>query len=297
MNTLSPRMLLDGLVFPEGPRWHDGKLWVSDMHAHRVLTVDLQGKSETVAQFDDKPSGIGFLPDGTPIVTLMRSRKIVRFGKGGISLHSDLSKLPGTNLNDMVVDTRGRAYAGYRDKSVNRANVKKGTEESTEGIVVIEPDGTSKILATGLRGPNGSAITPDGKTLIVAESWGDRLIAFRINDDGTLGPQRIFAELGTNPDGICLDASGAVWIGSPHGACFIRVKEGGEVLERINFEKGKWGVACVLGGPQRKTLFMLTAYTDRDNLKRLVDFQADLTSTSKGLIETVEVSVPGAGIP
>jgi len=299
MDTLAPRMLLNGLVFPEAPRWHDGKLWFSDMFSHRVLTVDLQGKSEVVAEFNDRPSGIGFLPEGTPIVVLVRSRKIVRFGNGTVLLHADLSRLPGTELNDMVVDAHGRAYVGLRDRSVkNSPNVIKGEEESPEGIALVELDGSCKVVADGgLRGPNGSVITPDGKTLIVAESWGARLSAYSIRDDGTLSARRTFADLGSNPDGICLDASGAVWFGSPRGPGFLRVKEGGEILDRISFKDGKWGVACALGGPQRKTLFMLSAYINDDDLKRLVDFQSDLTSTSKGLIETVEVDVPGAGIP
>lgn len=291
-------VLAEGLVFPEGPRWHMDQLWVADQHAHQILTFDMKGRKKLVAEFDDKPSGLGFLPDGTPLATLMRKRQIVRFGNGRVSVYADLNSLPGHNLNDMVIDGNGRAYVGNRTKVKRDASgAPVRVERSDETVVLVEPDGRFRAVADDMRGPNGAAITPDGKTLIVAESFGNRLSAFTIEKDGSLTNRRVFAELGAVPDGICLDAEGAVWVGLVFNSEFVRVRDGGEILQRIPLAGNKWAIACILGGPSRRSLFMLTAFQSHENLARMVDFQADLTSTSKGFVETMEVSVAGAGWP
>lgn len=264
------------------------------MHAHRVLTLDLEGRAELICEFDDKPSGLGFLPDGTPLAVLMRKRHIVRFSQSGFHLHADLSVLPGRYLNDMVVDATGRAYVGQR------AGWKPGTaagERSPETLTLVHPTGRVETVAEDLWGPNGSAITPDGKTLIVAESRGDRLTAFSIDERGNLSQRRIFAQMDSFPDGICLDAEGAVWAGLPLKSEFVRVQDGGAVLGKIPISDGKWAIACMLGGENRRILFMLTAYESYENIARLTDFNADLTSTSRGFVEVVEVPIPGAGLP
>lgn len=299
----STRMLLDGLVFPEGPRWYQDRLWFSDMDAHRVWRTTEWGHSEIVAEFPDKPSGIGFLPDGTPIVVLMRTRRIVRFGAGIMSVHADLSTLPGTHLNDMVVGPRGYAYVGSRNGDARgRTHRSPGAagdtqERSPESLVLVRPDGTHDTVAEDLWAPNGMAIAPDARTLIVAETLGNRLTAFTIDDDGSLRNRRVFAELSSRPDGICLDREGAVWVGAVLANEFLRVREGGVVLDRIALPNGKWAVACVLGGTDRQTLFMLTAYNTFENLDQLTTFDADMRSTSRGFVDTIEVEVPGAGWP
>ncbi len=288
----APKMIYQGLVFPEGPRWHDNKLWLSDMHAHSVMTVDAAGKVETVAKFDDRPSGLGFLPDGTPLAVLMRSRRVVKFGAGGISVHGDFTRIPGTHLGEMVVDGQGRAYVGNREHSAQASD-----KRSPETIELVMPDGSIQTAADDLWGPNGSAITADGRTIVVAESRANRITAFAIQPDGMLTDRRIFAELGLVPDGVCVDAEGAAWVSAVHKGEYWRVREGGEIVDRVKLSEGKWAVACVLGGPDRRTLYMATAFETLEHFFSLVDFQADLKSTARGFLETVQVDVPGAGWP
>jgi sugar lactone lactonase YvrE len=294
---VSGGILLDGLVFPEGPRWHDGKLWLSDMHAHRIITVDLAGRAETVAELDDKPSGLGFLPDGRVLAVSMRKRLIVSLADGGYRTYADLESIPGESINDMVVDGVGRAYVSNRTMSRSAGAPKKNAEKAPDDLILVSPDGTMRVVAEGMWRPNGLAVTPDGRTLIVAESLDKRLTAFTIQADGSLTDRRTFAVLASLPDGICLDAEGGVWAGQPLISEFVRVVEGGEVTERHQVSTGRWAVACVLGGPHRRTLFMATADQTFENLDRLVSFDADLTSTSKGYVEVASVAVAGAGWP
>jgi sugar lactone lactonase YvrE len=278
------RPLLDDLKFAEGPRWHADRLWFADMIAHNVTAVDLRGNAEVIAEFDDEPSGLGFLPDGTPLVVLRARKHLVRIDKGQISIHSDLSEFPCESLNDMVVDDRGRAYV---DAVVRRA--KPGSDDVGEAVVLVDERGQMKGATKGLVNPNGLAITGDGGTLIVAETWLHKLTSFAIGPDGSLGDRQSFAELGDAvPDGICLDAEGAVWVGSPTTHQFLRVAQGGRVLDVID-SHGSWAVACVLGGPDRRTLFLLTADTSAKTLR------TPGGTTSR--IETTTVSIPGAGWP
>jgi sugar lactone lactonase YvrE len=279
------------------------------MHGHRVLTVDLRGRSETVAELDDKPSGIGFLPDGTPIVVLMRRRQIVRLATGGVRGHADLSSIAGHDLNDMVVDREGRAYVGNRFKRGDILGTKeRAAPSSPEGIVLVMPDGVCRVVADSLFSPNGIVITPDAKTLIVALSRSHRLVAFDVEEDGRLANRRLFAQTGSSstnlvlgrdpsPDGICLDAEGAIWFGSPLTGEFIRILEGGQVTDRIQLPDGRWAVACSLGDADRRTLFLVSARASLENMATCVDYESDKRSTASGRVEVVQVDVPGRGWP
>jgi sugar lactone lactonase YvrE len=284
-----------GFVFAEGPRWHDGRLWVADQHAHRVFSISTAGEVTIVLELDDLPSGLGFLPDGSLLVACMRSQRVLRRGlDGGVTTHAELAGLGAGWLNDMVVDTTGRAYLDF-----NRGRLYGRVPDEPDAIALVDPDGRPRLVAGDLRSPNGMAVTEDGGTLVVAEFRGNRLLAFEIGSDGSLTQRRTFAELGSNPDGICLDAEAAAWLGSPNTAEFLRVREGGEVVQRVPTEPGR-GIACVLGGPARQTLFMVVAEMPEGAMLRLRDSDdpgQDHLSGARSWIEAVGVDVPGAGIP
>ena len=276
-----PEVLIDGLRFPEGPRWHHGRLWFSDMHSKRVLAVDLDGRTETIVEVPQDPSGLGWLPDGRLLVVSMRDRKLLRLDPGGLVEVADLSGMAPFHCNDMVVDGMGRAYVGNFGFDLHA-----GQQQVATGLILVEPDGRAKIAAEDLRFPNGTVITPDGRTLIVGESFGACLTAFDIAEDGTLSGRREWARMERAvPDGICLDAEGAIWVASPVSGCVLRLREGGEVTHRIEVEKQAF--ACMLGGPERRTLFICTSATSDPNE----------TKERTGRIEHVEVDVPGAGLP
>ena len=275
-------VLLDGLVFPEGPRWHEGKLWFSDMHAHRVMTVDLDGKVETIVEVPQQPSGLGWLPDGRLLVVSMSDRRLLRLDPDGLTEAANLGDLVSYPLNDMVVDQQGRAYIGNFGFDLHNQEPFAPAE-----IILVTPDGRARIVADNLAFPNGSVITPDMDTFIVGESRGRCLTAYDIEPDGSLSHRRIWAQLeGALPDGISLDAEGAIWVASPISSEVLRVHEGGEVSQRIKITTQAF--ACMLGGQDRRTLFILTAESsNREKAKESVS----------GRIEIVEVEVPGAGLP
>jgi sugar lactone lactonase YvrE len=280
MRTL--KVLVDGLAFPEGPRWHDGKFYFSDMHAHQVRAVDMSGKSEVICEVPTRPSGLGWLPDGRMLVVSMRDRKLLRLDRDGLKVAGDMSKLAPFDCNDMVVDKEGRAYVGNFGFDLHANEKPRGTT-----LVMVAPDGSARIVAEELMFPNGAVITPDGKTLIVGESFGQRLTAFDMVADGALKNRRVWAELGKSvPDGICLDAENAIWVACPTASEVIRVKQGGEVTERIKVETDAF--ACMLGGPDGRTLFVATAANSDPEKCR-----ADRT----GRIEMTQVEVPRAGLP
>lgn len=279
---LETRVLLDGLVFGEGPRWHDGKLWFSDMHAHRVMTVNLDGKTETVVEVPGQPSGLGWLPDGRLLVVSMTDRRLLRLDPDGLTEAADLRELASYHCNDMVVDRQGRAYIGNFGFDLIARQPFAPAE-----IVLVTPDGNARVVADEMAFPNGSVITPDGRTLIVGETYSARLTAFDIKPDGSLTGRRVWAQLEQAvPDGICLDAEGAIWVASPMSAEVLRVREGGEVTHRIKVSTQAY--ACMLGGPERRTLFVLTAETTNPDEAR---------AKKSGRVETVEVDIPGAGLP
>ncbi|HZO80206.1 MAG TPA: SMP-30/gluconolactonase/LRE family protein [Candidatus Binataceae bacterium] len=276
------KTLLDGLCFGEGPRWHDGKLYFSDMHAHTVNAVDLQGRTSVVAEVAAWPSGLGWLPDGRMLVVSMTDRRLLRLENGALKLHADLSGLASFHCNDMVVDGRGRAYVGNFGYDLIG-----GAPQRPAELVMVAPDGAARVAARDLEFPNGTVITPDGKTLIVGESMGHRLTAFDIATDGGLANRRIWAELGDGvPDGIALDAEGAIWVASPMTHELLRVRQGGQIAERVKREQ--MPIACMLGGPTRRTLFLLTSESINPD---------ECRAKRSARIETAEVEVAGAGWP
>jgi sugar lactone lactonase YvrE len=277
------KVLLDGLMFTEGPRWHDGKLFFSDMHAHKVMSVDLEGKTQTVAEVPAWPSGLGWLPDGRLLIVSMTDRKVLRQDPDGLKVHADISQLASFHCNDMVTDSKGRCYVGNFGYNLFIDAPKKNAE-----LVLVNPDGTSRVAADDLDFPNGTVISPDGKTLVVGESMGHRLTAFDIQSDGSLTNRRLWAQLHDDavPDGIALDAEGAIWVASPMSFEMLRVREGGEIAERLKFDT--MPIACALGGPGRRTLFMLTSDTVNPD---------ECRAKKASKIWTREVAVPGAGLP
>ena len=279
----TPQVLLDGLAFAEGPRWHDEKLFFSDMQDCRILTVDLAGHVETVAEVPALPSGLGWLPDGRLLVVSMEDRRLLRLDPEGLHEVADLSPFATYHCNDMVVDARGRAYVGNFGFDIHAEKPEFRKAE----VVLVEPDGKARVAASDLSFPNGSVITPDGRTLIVGESFGARLTAFDVADDGSLSNRRVWAKLEKAvPDGICLDAEGAIWVASPISNAVLRVHEGGRVSERIPVTTQ--AIACMLGGPDRRTLFICTSEDTHPGRCR---------ANRRSRIETVEVEVPGAGFP
>jgi sugar lactone lactonase YvrE len=278
---LDPKTLVDGFSFTEGPRWHDGRLWFSDMHAHQVHAVDLDGNCEAIVEVAQDPSGLGFLPDGRLLVVSMRDRRLLRLDPEGLVEVADLSSLATWHCNDMVVDARGRAYVGNFGFDLHN-----GATPTPANLVLVDSDGSARIVADELSFPNGSVITPDGATLIVGETFASRLTAFDIAEDGSLGNRREWARTpGAVPDGICLDAEGAIWVASPVSGAVLRVCEWGEVTDRIEVEHQAF--ACMLGGPERRTLFLCTAASPDPK-------DADARTAR---IEFVEVAVPGVGLP
>lgn len=284
------QILAEGLGFPEGPRWREDRLWFSDFRTRKVMTLDMNLNVETIVEVKGQPSGLGWLPDGSLLVVSMSDRRLLRFHNGKLELFADLMGLASYHCNDMVVDGNGRAYVGNFGFSLYEEPF------SPAEIILVNEKGKTGIVAKDMAFPNGSVITPDGKTLIVAETLAARLTAFDVEIDGSLSHRRVWAcfdALGTLtpdarpvnrvvPDGICLDAEGAIWVASPNARCeVLRVREGGEIVRRIELENRPF--ACMLGGRDRRTLFILTS---------------SLTETGQmGRIEALEVDVPGAGLP
>jgi sugar lactone lactonase YvrE len=275
-------VVLEGLAFPEAPRWHEGRFWFSDMHAHEVMVTDLDGRRETVVEVPQQPSGLGWLPDGRLLVVSMVDRRLLRLDGGGLTEVADLTPWAGFHCNDMVVDHDGRAYVGnfgfdhYRGQPVTPAR-----------LVRVDPDGSVTVVDEHTLFPNGMVVTPDGGTLVVGETYGRRLTAWDRRPDGSLTGRRLFADLAPGvPDGICLDAEGAIWVADPRAHEVLRVLEGGEVTDRVpTGERGAY--ACMLGGDDRRTLLVCTALAS-----------GPVTAQQRaGRIEATRVPVPGAGLP
>ena len=276
------KVLLEGFAFLEAPRWRDGKLWFSDFYDHRVLAMDPGGQTETICEVPQQPSGLGWLPDGRLLVVSMIDRRVLRLEPEGLVEHADLSGLATFHCNDMVVDDQGRAYVGNFGSDLAAGGM---PEPAT--LILVAPDGDSRVVAEDLLFPNGSVITPDGRTLIVGESFGARMTAFDIAPDGSLSNRRLWAQLeAAIPDGCCIDAEGALWVASPPTREVLRVREGGETTDRISTDQ--MAIACMLGGDDRRTLYVLTAPS--------VD-GPECETTRSARIESLEVGVPGAGLP
>lgn len=286
------KTIFQDLHFVEGPRWHDGRLWFSDMYGHRVMRTDLEHPPEVVATIeDDHPSGLGWLPDGRLLVVAMSSRQLRRVEPdGSVVVHADLSTIATGDCNDMISRADGTAWVGDMAFDVHAGG---GAPEPGRTIRVT-PDGVAEEAAGDLIAPNGHVLSEDGRTLIVAESGASRLTAFDVADDGSLSNRRTWAELPPEPgvayappDGICLDAEGAVWVADPIARYFRRVREGGEITDVVRPDGGT-AIACVLGGPDRRTLLMAVA----DALP-----SSGALGAGNARIDALEVEVPGAGRP
>jgi sugar lactone lactonase YvrE len=261
--------LVDGIYFGEGPRWRPdadgGRLWFSDFYAHAIRSVSLAGEMRVEVQLDDRPSGLGWMPDGSLLFVRMEKLAVWRrWPDGRLAQHADLSAFAKHLANDMVVDASGRAYVGNFGFDLDAELHARGPESvigdhTATKLAIVEPDGSVRLGAEGMSFPNGMVITPDGGTLIVGETLGGRLTAFDITTDGSLSGRRVWAETWPAiPDGICLDAEGAVWIADPLAPRCVRIAEGGAVLDTV--ETGELNpFACMLGGPDGRHLFMLVA--------------------------------------
>jgi sugar lactone lactonase YvrE len=280
------RTFLGGGSFFESPRWHDGRWWVSDFFREVVLTVDTNGQAEEIARVDAHPSGLGWLPDGSLLVVSMRDRRVLRRAEDGeLHVHADLAELCDWHANDMVVASDGRAYVGNFGFDLD------GAEPTPTNLVSVDRDGSTSVGADGLLFPNGSVITPDGRTLIVGETFGRRYTAYTIAADGALTDRRVWADLSAAriaPDGCALDAEGCIWSAdAAHGRC-CRIAEGGAVLEEVPLPAGLRCFACMLGGEDGRTLLLCGA-PDYDARRR--------SESCDAVLLTTRVAVPHAGLP
>ena len=281
--TTPQQVVIEGLGFPEGPRWYDGALWFSDFYQQTVFRMASGGELKPVAKVPNQPSGLGWLPDGRLLIVSMKDRRLLRQEvDGSLVEHADLSGLASFHCNDMVVSKEGRAYVGNFGYDTY-----SGAKQQLANVVRVEPDGMASVAAEGFHFPNGSVITADGKTIIIGETRANCLTAMDIGPNGELSNRRIWADLGSNyPDGICLDAEGGVWVADPRNNETIRVLEGGEVTMRIS--TGHFGsFACMLGDEDRKTLYICTCSGSGTHAAARRD----------GRIEKIRVAVPGAGQP
>jgi sugar lactone lactonase YvrE len=276
--------LLGGRAFLEGPRWHtdaDGRsaLYVSDMHAHEVLRVELDGSTTVVATLDAAPSGLGWLPDDRMLIVSMDDRRVLRVERDGSLVEAaDCSGLAPNEINDMVVDRHGHAFISQFGSDFHA-----GEPLVAAPVLRVDPDGSVRPATDGLRMANGMVITADGRTLVIAESAGRCLTAFDLADDGTLTNQRRWADLpeGDYPDGICIDAEDAIWIAGPASDRFVRVREGGEVTDVIDVT-GRHAIACAIGGADGTTLFLCTSPThgQPDESRATRDAKVEITTVA-----------------
>jgi sugar lactone lactonase YvrE len=294
------KTLLEGGAFFEGPRWHDGRWLVSDFYREAVYAVATDGSEERVLEVEQQPSGLGWLPDGSLIVVSMKDRRVLRRGPDGdVSVHADLSSFTESPLNDMVVDDRGRAWVGCFG-----FDLQAFADPRMAPLLRVDPDGSSSVAADELMFPNGSVITPDGKTLIVGESAGCRYTAFTIDDDGTLSDRRVWAQLAptpvlgsfeemlpqvtVGPDGCTLDAEGHIWAADEVGGRCIRVAPGGGIVDEIHTPDGLGCFACALGGDDGCTLLLCAA----------PDFlEANRRKAREAVLFSTTVEIPHDGLP
>jgi len=275
--------LITGLALGESPRWHDDRLWFSDWGAQEIIALDLDGKSEVIVRVPTVPFCIDWLPDGRLLIVSGREGLLLRREPdGSLVTHADLTALSDRPWNEIVVDGRGNAY-------LNNIGFDFPAGEVAPGILaLVTPDGSARQVADGVAFPNGMVVTPDNSTLILAESYGNRLTAFDIAADGSLSNRRVWADLdGGFPDGICLDAENAIWYGDvPNKRC-VRVREGGEVLQMIDLDRSCF--ACMLGGVDKRTLFLMAA--EWGGPASMAD------GRRTGQVLTVEAPAPGVGWP
>ena len=296
----------EGLHFGEGPRWHDSKLWFSDFYHKAVMTLDESGNVEKIVDIPNQPSGLGWLPNGDLLIVSMLDRKIMKFSKNLLTVHADLSSLTPFKCNDMVVDKDGHAYVG------NFGSLEHATNIKPTCLIHVDPEGNADIAAEKLDFPNGTVITPDGKKMIIGETYGGKLTSFDIDENKKLSGRKVWAQMIPNsyylltrivralkipvkegratpypvPDGICLDNNMGVWVASPTTAEVVRYTEGGIITNRITTPNRAY--ACMLGGKEGKTLFVCTAKTSTPE-------QASVEKTGK--IYSIEVEYSRAGCP
>ncbi|MDP1793358.1 MAG: SMP-30/gluconolactonase/LRE family protein [Acidimicrobiales bacterium] len=276
-------LLVDGIDFGEGPRWHDGELWYSDFHQRAIYAVTPDGTRRTVhGDLPDQPSGLGWMPDGSLLAVAMTARKVWRFDGDTRTQWADLSNVATWHCNDMVVATDGTAYVGNFGFDLEGA-----AKPAAATLARVAPDGSVHAAAEELRFPNGSVITPDGTTLIVGQTMGANYIAFTINGDGTLTDRRVWAETPNMfPDGCCFDADGAIWFADALGSQLVRVKEGGEITHQLPTPMPTY--ACMLGGAEETTLYALCAPSSMTH---------ETSGKAAGAIYAVPVDHPRAGRP
>jgi sugar lactone lactonase YvrE len=275
--------VITGLAFAEAPRWHEGALFVSDIFGRAVWRVVPGAEPAVIHHVPGLPSGLGWLPDGRMVIVAMRERRLLVADPDGLHEYADLSGLVAGDCNDMVVDTAGRCYVGNFGY-----DLVGGAERRPTGVVLVDASGQSQMLAGDLWFPNGMVITPDHSTLLVAETRGGRISAFGIDGDGSLRDRRSFAEFAdTGPDGICLDAEGALWVASPSTGEVLRVVEGGEVVARLDPPLGT-AQACMLGGADGRSLFVCSSPSH---------IEPEAVEGRLGQVAMIEVDVPGAGLP
>lgn len=276
-------LVADGLTWPEAPRWRDGWLWLSDVHAFRLVRIDEHGSVETVAAVPGRPSGMGFMPDGRLLLATAVARDLQWVNPDGtLTLACDLAPLTRSYLNDMVVDRSGRAWVGDTGFVFG-----SGEPERPGALLVFDEAGGARIAASDIGFPNGIAITPEGGTLYLAETLGECITAFDIGEDGTLGRRRRHADLESSPDGLCLDSEGHLWVPLLTKGEFHRVSPAGQVVERISFP-GHRAIACTLGGSDRRTLFLCVSRLDDTDPKNPI---------RHGAVHACRVEVAGAGLP
>jgi sugar lactone lactonase YvrE len=292
--------VLEGGSYFEAPRWHEGSWWASDFYRHTVSRVRPGGGEDIVLEVENQPSGLGWLPDGSLLVVSMKDHRLLRLAPGGaVSTHADLSDLCGGHLNDLVVDASGRAFVGDFG-----FDLMGGGAPSPASVKRVDPDGTVTVVASDLLFPNGSVITPDGGTLVVGETWGNRFTAFDIAADGSLTNRRVWGAFGPEPvgnsieelmgqivvapDGCTLDAEGHIWLADGFGSRVLRVAPGGEIIEAITPPGGMGVFACALGGDGGRTLLMCCAPDFYEHTR---------TPVREAILVSTEVAVPHAGLP
>lgn len=275
--------LLGGLCFGEGPRWRSGRLWFSDMYDYQIKAVDLTGQSTMIIDVPQQPSGLGWLPNGDLLFVSMLDRQVMCLAKARTTVHVDLSTYTEFPLNDLIVGPTGNAYVGNYGFDLT-AFMKGESKPKPTRLIHLTACGVAKEVGEPLLFPNGMVITPDGKTLVVAETFASRLTAFDILENGELSNRRSWADLpDVYPDGISLDATGAIWVATARGKRIIRVAQGGKVLDSVTLQNDSF--ACALGGEDGRTLFIMTSPTES---------KAESQSMRQAQVQFIRVETPSA---
>jgi sugar lactone lactonase YvrE len=274
--------IVGGLAFPEGPRWHENSFWFTDQHDASVYHLTTEGELTRYATTDDRPGGLGWLPDGSLLVVYMTQRRLMRRVESNWEEYADLSSLASYHCNDFVVDHRGVVFAGNFGEPIM-----PGRPMAPAELIRVDPSGQAEVVSRDLVFPNGSAITEDGHSLLVAETFAHRISRFALDSESRITGHDIWADLGAaTPDGICLDTEDALWVASPFTHEVLRVAEGGDLLGRCQTLGTPY--ACMLGDEDRQTLYICTSETDDP---------AEAARIKSGRIESVQVDVPGCGLP